>query len=57
MKKKLLEVILTIIAVIAFVLMTGECGKAGLQVLWTLGWAGILVGCCKGLERLGKFNS
>jgi hypothetical protein len=57
MKKKLLEVILTIIAVIAFVLMTGECGKAGLQVLWTLGWAGILVGCCYGLERLGKFNS
>lgn len=57
MKKKLLEVILTIIAVIAFVLMTGETKNTSLQLLWTLGWGAVLAGCCKGLERLGKFNS
>jgi hypothetical protein len=57
MKKKLLEVILTIIAVIAFVLMTGETRNTSLQLLWTIGWGAVLAGCCKGLERLGKFNS
>lgn len=57
MKKKIIEVILTIIACLAFVLMTGEIKNTSLQLLWTIGWGAVLAGCCRGLERLGKFNS
>ena len=54
--KKIVEVILTIIAVIAFVLMTGESSNPSMQVMWTLGWAAVLAGCCRGLEKIGTFN-
>lgn len=57
MKRKIIEAILTIIACIAFVLMTGQTQNSSLQVLWTLGWAAVLAGCCRGLEKMGKFNS
>lgn len=57
MKRKIIEAILTIIACIAFVLMTGQTQNPSFQVLWTLGWAAVLAGCCRGLEKMGKFNS
>ena len=57
MKKKVIEVFLTIIACLAFVLMTGETKNSSLQVLWTLGWGAVLAGCCRGLEKIGTFKS
>ena len=56
MKKSVKKTILTIIAVIALVLMTGDTNDSTMQILWTLGWGGVLAGCCRGLERLGAFN-
>ena len=54
--KKSVEVILTIIAVLALVLMTAESKNPSYQVLWSLGWAGVLAGCCKILEKMGTFS-
>lgn len=54
--KKLAEVILTVIACGAFILMMSEANNAHYQILVTGGSAAVIYVCYRLLERLGAFN-
>lgn len=54
--KKTCEVILTIIAVAAFVLCTAEAENGTLQLLWSFGWMAVLGICGCLLDMMGAFK-
>jgi hypothetical protein len=54
--KKIIEVILTIIACISFVLMFGERPDGSANLPWTFGWMAALAICAKILEKMGVFG-
>lgn len=55
--KKIIEVILTIIACVSFVLMFGEEQDGSICLPWTLGWLSALVVSGWLLNKLGAFKS
>ena len=54
--KKIIEVILTIIACVSFVLMCGERPDGSIDLHWTLGWLAALVLSAKCLDWMGAFK-
>ena len=54
--KKTIEVILTILACVSFVLMVAERPDGSVCLSWTFGWLAVLAICAKILERMGAFN-
>jgi hypothetical protein len=52
--KKFLEVILTLVAIVALVLCTAESLDGRVQVIWSLSWIAILTGSLYGLGKLTK---
>lgn len=50
--KKITEGILTLIACFALVMITAEAETIGLQVVCTLGSAGVLYVCCKLMQKI-----
>ena len=54
--KKLVEVILTIIACTSFILMTAETQDGSVCVLWNFGWMAALAISAKLLEKMGVFD-
>lgn len=54
--KKTIEVILTILACVSFVLMVAERPDGSVCLPWTLGWLAVFAICAKILERMGAFN-
>ena len=54
--KKIIEVILTIIACVSFVLMCGERPDGSICLPWTLGWLAALVISAKCLDWMGVFK-
>ena len=54
--KKIIEVILTIIACVSFVLMCGERPDGSIDLPWTLGWLAALVLSAKCLDWMGAFK-
>ena len=54
--KKLVEVILTIIACTSVVLICGEKSDGGICLPWNLGWMAVLAISAKLLERMGEFD-
>lgn len=54
--KKIIEVILTIIACVSFVLMCGERPDGSICLPWTLSWLAALVISAKCLDWMGVFK-
>ena len=54
--KKLVEVILTIVACTSFILMCAEKPDGGICLPWNLGWMAALAISVKLLERMGAFE-
>ena len=54
--KKAVEVILTIIACVSFILMYAETPDGGICLPWNLGWMAALAISAKLLERMGAFD-
>jgi hypothetical protein len=54
--KKIVEVILTIIACVSFILMVAERPDGGICLPWNLGWMAALAISAKLLERMGAFD-
>ena len=51
--KSIAEVILTIVAGVAFVLMFGGNPDGTLNLIWSFGWLAVLVGCGYILDKMG----
>ena len=54
--KKAVEVILTIIACVSFILMTAERPDGSCCIPWTLGWLSALVVSSLLLDKMGVFK-
>ena len=54
--KKTIEVIITIIACVAFVLMAGERPDGSVCIPWTFGWMAVFAVCAVILGKMGVFN-
>ena len=54
--KKAVEVILTIIACVSFILMTAERPDGSCCIPWTLGWLSALVVSSLILDKMGVFK-
>ena len=54
--KKIVEVILTIIACLSFVLMTGETTDGSVCLLWNFGWMAALAISARLLDKMGTFD-
>ena len=54
--KKAVEVILTIIACVSFILMYAETPDGGICLPWNLGWMAAFAISAKLLERMGAFE-
>ena len=54
--KKAVEVILTFIACVSFILMYAETPDGGICLPWNLGWMAVLAISAKLLERMGAFD-
>lgn len=54
--KKVVEVILTIIAVVSFILMTAERPDGSISLTWSLGWLSALVVSSIILDKMGVFK-
>lgn len=54
--KKLVEVILTIIACVSFILMCAENPDGSINLPWTLGWLSALVVSGWLLDKMGAFD-
>lgn len=54
--KKAVEVILTIISCVSFILMTAVRPDGGICLPWTLGWLSALVVSSRLLDKMGVFK-
>lgn len=54
--KTIAKVVLSIVAALAFVAMTGEAETAKMQLIWTLGGLAVLAVSARLLSRLGAFD-
>lgn len=54
--KKLVEVILTIIACTSFILMCAEKPDGGICLTWNMGWMAALAISAKLLDKMGVFD-
>ena len=54
--KKIIEVILTIIACVSFCLMCAEGKDGSFCFSWSLGWLGAFTLCAFILDRMGAFK-
>lgn len=56
MKKKIIEVVLTIIACLSIILMVAERPDGGICLPWSLGCMAALAVSAKLLEKMGAFD-
>ena len=54
--KKAVEVILTIIACVSFILMYAETPEGGICLPWNLGWMAALVVSSRLLDKMGALK-
>ena len=54
--KKIIEVILTIIACVSFILMLGERPDGSICLPWTFGWMAALAVSAIILDKMGAFK-
>ena len=55
--KKIIMMILTIIACLSIILMCAERPDGSISLTWSLGWMAALVVSTKLLDRMGVFDS